>query len=87
MIALVLFFSCVQLCWTLWTVARQALLSMGLYRQENWGGSQCPSPGDLPDAGIEPPSLMSSGLAGRFFTTSTTWEGGQRIKNYYRKSD
>ena len=31
-------------------------------------------PGDLPNPGIEPMSLMSPALAGRFFTTSTTWE-------------
>ena len=34
----------------------------------------CPPPGDLPDPGIEPMSLMSPALAGGFFTTSTTWE-------------
>ena len=33
-----------------------------------------PSPGDLPDPGIKPSSLMSSALAGKFFTTSATWE-------------
>ena len=32
----------------------------------------CPPPGDLPDAGIEPASLTSAALAGRFFTTSAT---------------
>ena len=32
----------------------------------------CPPPGDLPDPGIEPASLMSPALASRFFTTSTT---------------
>ena len=31
-----------------------------------------PSPGDLPDPGIEPASLMSPALAGRFFTTRAT---------------
>ena len=31
-------------------------------------------PGDLPDPGTEPASLMSSVLGSRFFTTSTTWE-------------
>ena len=31
-------------------------------------------PGDLPDPGMEPESLMSPALAGGFFTTSTTWE-------------
>ena len=33
-----------------------------------------PPPGDLPNPGIEPPSLLSPALAGRIFTTSTTWE-------------
>ena len=59
---------------TLWTVALQAPLSMGFPRQEYWSGLPCPSPGDLPDPGIEPMSLVSPTLAGRFFTTSTTWE-------------
>ena len=57
------------------TVACQALLSMEFPRQEYWRGLQCPPPGDLPDPGIEPESLMSAALAGGFFTTSTTWEG------------
>ena len=34
----------------------------------------CPSPGDIPDPGIEPTSLTSLALAGGFFTTSATWE-------------
>ena len=34
----------------------------------------CPPPGDPPDPGIEPACLMSPALAGRFFTTSATWE-------------
>ena len=33
----------------------------------------CPPPGDLPNPGIEPMSLMSPALAGQFFTTRTTW--------------
>ena len=57
---------------TLWTIARQALLSMGFSRQEYWSGLPCPPPGDLPDLGIEPLSLTSPALAGRFFTTSAT---------------
>ena len=52
--------------------ARQAPLSMGFPRQEYWSGLPCPPPGDLPDPGIEPTSLTSPALAGRFFTTSTT---------------
>ena len=58
---------------TPWTVARQAPLSMGFSRQEHWIGLPLPSPGDLPDPGIEPVSLTSPALAGMFFTTSTTW--------------
>ena len=42
----------VQLCATLWTIARQAPLSMGFYRQEYWSGLPCPAPGDFLDPGI-----------------------------------
>ena len=66
-------FSHVRLFATLWTVARQAPLSTGFSRQEHWSGLPCPSPGDLPDPGIEPVSLMSPEVAGGFFTTSTTY--------------
>ena len=45
-----------------WTVARQALLSMEFSRQEYWSGLPFPSPGDLPQAGIEPVSLVSPAL-------------------------
>ena len=55
---------------TLWTGARQAPLSMGLSRQEYWSELLCPPPGDLPDPGIEPVSLVSPALAGRFLTTA-----------------
>ena len=41
---------------TLWTVAHQAPLSMGFFRQEYWSGLPFPSPGDLPKPGIEPTS-------------------------------
>ena len=67
-------FSCVLLFATLWTVARQAPLSMGFSRQEQWSELPCPPPGDLPDPGVEPAPLLSLALAGGFFTTSTTWE-------------
>ena len=59
---------------TPWTVAHQALLSMGVSRQEHWSGLPCPLPGDLPNPGIEPASLKSPALAGGFFNTGTTWE-------------
>ena len=41
---------------TLWTVAHQAPLSMGLSRQEYWSGLPSPSLGNLPNTGIEPAS-------------------------------
>ena len=46
---------------TLWNVAHQASLSMGILRQNYWSGLPCPPPGDLPDPGIEPrtPSLQA----------------------------
>ena len=62
-------FSCVWLFVTLWTVAQQTPLSMGFSRQEYWSGLPRPPPGDLPNPGIEPMSLMSPALAGGFFTT------------------
>ena len=46
----------VRLFATLWTEAYQAPLSMGFSRQEYWSGLPFPSPGDLPDPGIEPGS-------------------------------
>ena len=46
-------FSCVQLLATPWTVAYQAPLSMGFSRQGYWSGLPFPSPGDLPNPGIE----------------------------------
>ena len=64
----------VQFFKTPWTVARQAPLSTGFSRQEYWSRLPCLPPGDLPDPGIEPTSLISPALAGGFFTTSTTWE-------------
>ena len=44
--------SCPTLC-DPWTVAHQALLSVGSSRLEYWKGLPCPPPGDLPDPGIE----------------------------------
>ena len=51
------------------TVAYQATLSVGFSRQEYWSGLPFPSPGDLPDPGIEPKSTVSPALACRLFTT------------------
>ena len=47
---------------TLWTVARQALLSVGFSRQVYWTGLPCPSPGDLLNPGTELASPVSSAL-------------------------
>ena len=54
----------VRLFATPWTVARQAPLSMGFSRQEYWSGLPFPSPGDLPNPGIEPrsPTLEADAL-------------------------
>ena len=59
-----LLLSCVQLFATPWTVAYQAPLSMGFSRQEYWSGLPFPSPGDLPNPGIEPgsPALQTDAL-------------------------
>ena len=46
----------VRLFATPWTVANQAPPSMGFSRQEYWSGLPFPSPGDLPNPGIEPRS-------------------------------
>ena len=51
-------FSHVQLCATLWTVGLQVPLSVGFSKPEYWSGLLCPPPGDLPDSGIEPTSLV-----------------------------
>ena len=47
---------------------------MGFSRQKYWSGLPCLPPGHLPDSGIEPESLVSPALAGKFFTTSSIWE-------------
>ena len=56
--------SCVRLFATPWTVAYQAPPSRGFSRQEYWSGLPFPSPGDLPDPGIEPrsPALEADAL-------------------------
>ena len=57
---------------TPWTVAHQVPLSMGFSRREYW--VELPPPGYLPNPGIEPISLVSSALAGEFFTTGASWD-------------
>ena len=63
MLTLSCLLSHVRLFATLWTIALQAPPSMGFSRQEYWSGLPFPSPGNLPDPGIEFTSLASSALA------------------------
>ena len=75
-------FSRVQLFATPWTAAHQAPLSIGFSRQEYWSGLPCPPPqGNIPDPETEAASLKSPVVAGRFFTTSTTWEALYPLNN------
>ena len=74
-------FSRVWLFVILWTVDQWAPLSMGFSRKGHWSGLPCPLPGDLPDPGIEPESLMPPALIGGSFTTNAAWEGN---KGYLR---
>ena len=57
---------------TPWTVDHQALLPMGFSKQAYQVGLPFPTPGDLPNPGMEPESLMSPVLADGFFTNSAT---------------
>ena len=77
-------FSRVQLFVTPWTVAHQAPLSMGFFRQEYCSGLPCTPPGDPPNPGMEPRSLMSPALAGGFFTTSAPGKpsSARKSRNY-----
>ena len=79
-------FSRVQLFVILWTVVYQDPLSMGFSRQEYWNRLPCPPSGDLPNPAIEPVSLVSPALAGRFFTTSATSPFIDFSDLYYLKS-
>ena len=63
--------SCVRLFATLGTAAHQAPLSMGFSRQEYWSGLPFPSPGDVPDPGIEPRSPTCHADAGRRFPSGS----------------
>ena len=66
----------IRLFATPWTIARQAPLSMGFFRQEYWSGLPFPSSGDLPNLGIEPgsPALQAdclpSGPPGSYMSSS-----------------
>ena len=69
-----------QLCMTLcdpMDCAPPSSFVHGILQANYWSVLPCPPPGDLPNLGIKPSSLTSPALAGRFFTTSTTWEAPQ----------
>ena len=71
-----------QLFEILWTIACQAALSMGFSRQYR-SGLPFPSPGDLPNQGIEPASLMSPALVGEFFTAGAAWEAQDLLYGFF----
>ena len=67
--------SCLTLCDPMDNMQPARLLYPWRFsRQEYWSGLPCPPPGNLPNPGIKPTSLMSPALASGFFTTSATWE-------------
>ena len=79
----------VRLFATPWTVAYQAPPSMGFSKQENWSGLPFPSPGDIPDPGIEPgsPAFQADTLTSEpdfigiktFFSVK---DSAERMKSY-----
>ena len=69
-------FSCGTFSVTPWTVACQAPRSMGFSRQEYWRGLPFPTPGNLPDPGVEPASLA---MAGWFFTIEPPGKPEERM--------
>ena len=74
---------CLTLCHPVDPVAHQSPLSTGFSRQEYSSGLLCPPPGDLPKPEMEPTSLTSPTLAGRFFATSAIWEVLLAFKDTY----
>ena len=70
---------CVRLFVAPRTVARQAPLSMEFSKQEYWSGLPYPTPGDLPNPGIEP---ASPALAGGVFTTEPLGKPHQLLWYY-----
>ena len=72
--------SCLRFFATLRTVAHR-LLCPWILQAKYWSGLPFLPPGDLPDPGIEPASLISPTLANGFFTTTTTWEAQESKSN------
>ena len=59
----------VQLFAIPWTVAHQTALPVEFSRHDYCSGFPFPTPGHLPEPGIERASLVSPGLSGGYFTT------------------
>ena len=66
--------SCLTIC-DLVDCSPPGSLVHGTLQAEHWSGFPLSLPGNLPNPGIKPTSLMSPELTGGFFTTRTTWEG------------
>ena len=73
----------VQLFVTPWTGACQAPISLKIFKQEYWTGLPFPTPGDLPDQGIEPASLASPALSHGFFITAPPVAGTKITYPFY----
>ena len=58
----------------------------GILQARKWSGLSCPPPGDLPNPGTKPPSLVSPALAGGFLTISATWEARANLISGFRLS-
>ena len=79
----------VQLCLTLatpWTITHQAPLAMEFSRQEYWSGLPCPSPGDLPNLGLEPrsPALRQVSCIGSQILHQLSHQGRLKHKERYK---
>ena len=69
-----------------WTVAYQAPLSMQLSRQEYWSGLPFLPPGDLPNSGTEPASLVSPALAGDSLPLSHYSDKKKKLKKNIKQT-
>ena len=68
----------VQLFVIPWAVAHQVSLSTEFSKKESWSGLPFPTPGDLPDPGMDPTSPGSPTLADRFFYHCAIWEAQKK---------
>ena len=76
-------FSHVWLCETLWTVARQAPVLMGILQARRLEWVPCPPPRDLPNPKIQPAFIHISCIGRQFFNPSATWEAHVQIYYLY----